>query len=1234
MSISEKLTASILRNPLLLQSAMLNQYAEDTGGNTIVDPNNTVAYFLSMSSETTAAAINEVLNTSEGLYPVRAQTSEDLYKHMSDYEYVGLYGAPASCQLSIVLAKTYLMENAIDYNENYSKVVIPRTTTFKVGTYTFGLYYPIEIRINKAAQTFTVIQDTSVDNPLKSLSQNVLEHRFVHDGTMELIFISVPVYQFVRTRFTDAIAATAGFDKRYSYANRFYAVRVFTNILNETSGEYVWGEMQQAISNSIYDPETPTAVISVFEETKQVRVTIPQVYLTESKVQGTVRIEVYATEGALEYTIPITEEDTFASMAFSLEELSDDDAVYSAPLRQSPVMAVYPLSTVVTGGSNGYDFATLRYNVINDTFGDNTPITPGDIEAFFKKNGFTVTKYLDGLLDRVFLCHQKITDGNGSVVAAAAMNTYFTASSAANSPGVNAHNASLYTFLPSAIYEFDEDKTACNILSTTELIRISKLSALDRVAEFNSRSLTISPFHVQLDVSGTTPFATAYDLMDPKVVVNEFIGENTDIGTQLSLYSYSVAPYENGTKGFDFTFVISRTDNIKDLIARTEGGIQNIRVLVATTNIYQKTIWAEAEYIGRSDDKDVFVLHLESAYQMTQVDGVHAVWINDTFTDSSNELNHAIYLTSDFSIVLALRDSVLTVEEGTARVIKTDLPGGWTDYVAVAEQAMEIKLGEPISALFNKVSLAFKGNEYVKYATTKFSTLKDPIYARDAETGSISYEIVGDKVQLTEAYPAGTLSMVAAGLTPTCTLSSSTASQASATYHPVDMADMTGLSNANVVWSAITALGTVTIAVQDALKTVLDYCPSILGKASLPATAAAGTFVWVVDARVINGEEVDIDTPIYGMVVTDSEAVANGRLYLKTEDAWVAMVGGASIADTLSAISTANTEGEYFGYTYRIAVAGEAIPLHISFLTKRPAVELDAPLAGTETNYPSFQSKTEEEDLISWSNFIDQWPWDAEIWSSLVTSEFTADNATKTMYAIVTDPNVELNLVSASAIPYCEYVSGQIKLDGDRNPIIDEAATAEIVYLVQMIHLDAKLMMGTVSAYSDYPEPTRDLLRSYFTTTMDVATNQLMERTRLFFEPLRSLGYGTYKNAAGQSLEMSLDITIAFRVYVAAASVSDSELIDLVKSTIVSIIDEQISEGTVSCIEIAKLLQAKMPDTIEMVDILGINGDSNLQTLIFSDTFTRPHLKHQLELLEDGTIDISRGLNLEVVSVS
>ena len=361
------------------------------------------------------------------------------------------------------------------------------------------------------------------------------------------------------------------------------------------------------------------------------------------------------------------------------------------------------------------------------------------------------------------------------------------------------------------------------------------------------------------------------------------------------------------------------------------------------------------------------------------------------------------------------------------------------------------------------------------------------------------------------------------------------------------------------------------------------------------------------------------------------------------------MISALDMDDLREAIRIRNEASIWNGLAYVIYMAESKNDIdqpetlkYVSFLTTGPAVTSGSTIVGTEKQFPSFATKVTtttpegdvEEDL-NWEHHINKWPWDATDWmrASKGTLRYIMSNGqetTREYLDLIEDTTITFSLNSAGLGSYIDYVSGQVILDAKGEPIIDSNSEASTVYLITAPHIDAKLRAATTTTYTSYPSKVCDVFRNYFDIVAEVK-NEMMENTRLFFEPLRSIGTGTFKDAAGTEVELPLDVTMAIRVYVTPAAAEDIQLIDALKAQIVKIIDEQISNGVVSCLEIATILKETVPDVVQYIDVLGINDDPNLQTLICVEENVRPHLKHELVVLEDGTIDVNRGLHLELV---
>jgi len=90
-------TLQLYANPLSIQTNALTRLQESVlNGAEVKDGNNVFTFLLEFMATMTAGAAGEAVNNFSSLYPSKAMTSADLYKHMSDFDYVNLYSTPAT----------------------------------------------------------------------------------------------------------------------------------------------------------------------------------------------------------------------------------------------------------------------------------------------------------------------------------------------------------------------------------------------------------------------------------------------------------------------------------------------------------------------------------------------------------------------------------------------------------------------------------------------------------------------------------------------------------------------------------------------------------------------------------------------------------------------------------------------------------------------------------------------------------------------------------------------------------------------------------------------------------------------------------------------------------------------------------------------------------------------------------------------------------------------------------
>jgi len=740
----KSLLISTLRNPTNIAAKALNEIESRLNGTiTIADPNAPFCHLLEFGSSIAAQVINAMDAKLPALYPKRAENMEDLYGHMSDFDYLRMYSTPARSALRMFLPKKFLLDNAVEYNANYKKLVIPSDTTFLVAKYNFGIYYPIEILINNYTGSFTVAYDTSESNPLHVLSKNIVDKYEIQYMGVDYLILDFPIYQFSKSSIVETIVSSTGFVKSINYNDKFYALRVF----NYKNGTYT--ELAQTQSKIVYDATVPTLYLQVHPDKNKLVLNIPQVYFDNGMMGSKLLIEVYTTVGALDIdTSNLLDTD----IGVTYNNNARTDSTFTNIFKNMPYDIILQLSgDRITGGSNAISVSTLRQRVIQDTLYDRVPISEADISVMLEDNGFYVHKSLDNVTDRIYYAYKVIRDSTGSIVPSTTIPLKLLGTDVTDgkhSTLVNCSADSSVTILPTTIYKYNQDANCAIPLVDDEL---NKLVSLDKdvlATTLNTAGYLKSPYHVRVSMNGNYPRADTYNLMTPTVDKIIFVEDNYE--TTYKLVSYAATINHDNIGYYEVTLSVSASDDVTNLSV-------NDILLYVMVKSDDKWVGTTCEYVSFNPATNIFIykFKIPTTYHLTLDNKIGITYTNDEDTYTNYE--YLINLVSDFHVVyMVARSAVTDVSEPVDSII-TGVPDQYKQlYIGLSRQYFTITLGTNINnVIYNNVEVTLGANTYARYETNIPAKYTEDVYEKD-ENGYIkTYTDVNGKMYTKKIHEVG-----------------------------------------------------------------------------------------------------------------------------------------------------------------------------------------------------------------------------------------------------------------------------------------------------------------------------------------------------------------------------------------------------------------------------------------------------------------------------------------------
>jgi hypothetical protein len=709
---STSFTQDMMSNPTKLSKVVIDgmRSTDTTDTLTINDPNNGFTLMLFTNMCVYANFSQKIDLAHSFLYPQRSRTAEQLYTHLSEFDYVKLMASPATLPFTFVLGKKWIIDNGVYFDSNYNKIVIPATSYITMGNIVYSMYYPIEILVNRNTGLISAFYDITTQDPLNAIGSNTLldTRTYTKDG-IELFQFSFNMYQFARTRTDYTLSPKQGFINTLSYDDEFYAVRVYT-LQNGA-----WNELAYALSSLNYDFTTPTALITLLSDQSRIKIEIPTIYFDNGQISKTVRVELYTSKGAVNYTL------SSADVQGIKANFDTASSIYAAPVTQPSIYAIVPNTTEVAGGSDPMTYQEIRDAVVNQRLYDRVPVTPQEVTEAGKRAGFNLTRQIDDLTERMYYASNVLKDANGSVVPTFVGNIRIADDSLNGNPStILPYTDGYYTLLPTTTFKIAPNGTTCVPMTDGEVASLNLLTPLDLAAELNKGIYVRQPFHITLLTNMKSPQATVYNLLTPAMTSLVFERENAHSAPQMSVTSCVVTHRAAGTGGYQISVGITRSDNI----IHTDPAL--FKIWLTTRTKVGTFAYLPLTYVSTdSNGIDTWVVQLDTNYHITTDDDLQVSMYNleDTMVPVQVGLSHSFTVLTSFD---PSYDPAIPIDIDLNLLLP---PSQKNKVVVMTQQTLSLTLGTNLSRqIYCAVTTSWGNSVYALADATSYYTTNIPIF--------------------------------------------------------------------------------------------------------------------------------------------------------------------------------------------------------------------------------------------------------------------------------------------------------------------------------------------------------------------------------------------------------------------------------------------------------------------------------------------------------------------------
>jgi hypothetical protein len=723
-------------DPAKIQMTIL-EYIDKASNNTlsISDPTNPFTMLLETAAVTSAAAAIEHRSVVRKLYPNLATAPSELLHHLSDIELANMFAVPAEANIVFYVSVADLAAKGYrEKNADFLETVIPKYTEVNVLGTIFTLLNDISVRLYNNGSVFVEQiynnEDIAV-NDLGILNSSII----TNTNQVPFIIFETKLKQVKRNVFTGSIIAGEGFNKLQTITNDyFYSVVTYKNAATNN----ISTKLYKSHNEEYINPLVPTVFIAIND--KDILYRVPDVYIVDGTVSGTIMIETYETQGKM--YLPINK---YTPQDFKITLGNSSSTPASSTITNIPVLA--NSRDVVDGGVNSISLVELRDSIIQNTTGDiDIPVTFNAIKRSMSFNGFEVYKALDIITERLYIAVKNTPEMDSSLILSRQDLFFNTVTLELNNL---LNNSKIYNDMANDVLiiksntVFREVNNVVTVVSDADLSNIKNMANSEKVLYFKDKNYFFTPYYYIVDQVESAIKTRVYDLDNPVIDNLKISGKNTNITPNCNINSFTVIKTDscyrimiNLVKNAEFNNL--NLNNVKaQLKIPLLGNSTNVFIEGDTyvsdgTGGYSRYVYninsgATAEsllYIGFDISTD---LYINNDNYMLITNGA-----SDIYTK-------LISLKSDIMFYVYTNDSGVS---DASKYLLNELYKPIADSVVISRESATLTLGNRLDYIWNRMYTTYTDRKYKKHAVAQPMVYEEDVYVIDPLTGTGAVVVV------------------------------------------------------------------------------------------------------------------------------------------------------------------------------------------------------------------------------------------------------------------------------------------------------------------------------------------------------------------------------------------------------------------------------------------------------------------------------------------------------------
>ena len=680
-------------DPTRLQKYTLDMLAEVLDDDVaITNPSTPSILTLESNVMHTAACIQTIHLNNSRHYPNMANTENDIYDHMCDKDFVGMFAMPGKCRFTFYLSMQEIesLASPVSQGSLSKRLTMPRYTEIMANGIPFTLQYPIDFLL-KSHGALELVYNTTQPSPLHVLRGNKIEWRQVNTPSidsrrMELMEFTVEALQMQMKSYPISTNLSRVVEKEIEFRDEFYYARAFTkNKDNE------WVEIKTTHSTLVFDITEPTVGLTVVGN--KVKARINPEYVAIGTIGREVRLDVYTTRGEINLDM---RDLTSAQFGITFRDPGlEEGNNFTHPFSQLVTMSILS-SDIATGGRDAPTFDQRRQRVKDNSIGTSViPISDAQMQIALNDIGMDSLMNLSYLTYGVYVASRPMPnhiEGQASKGIDSAVMTLRDSLERLSTYDTVEDNGDRITIKPTTL--FRNDNGILRIVKDDERISMERLPAEALANRLNEANYLWTPFHYVLDTSRYHFSARPYFLDSPTLTITSFAASNDT--TALTIRSSPTRTIARSENGYKLRIVTESNKTFQDLPDHQIGVQIGLRPKNEDDYAYINGVQVEKLPNGER----IFEFNIDTNWDIDEDHNIHLTnpsiyegAVGGVFTDLRQDW--ALFWTVNNYMVPGLEDSEIDSLLGHHLLAPNS--------IGVYQEALDVKLGDELTGLWTKV---------------------------------------------------------------------------------------------------------------------------------------------------------------------------------------------------------------------------------------------------------------------------------------------------------------------------------------------------------------------------------------------------------------------------------------------------------------------------------------------------------------------------------------------------